>query len=150
MNTSDKALCCASEGMNSARSGSARRLATKFIGLSPTVLLLASTLAFAETPKVLDFRINYRQEPGESTNQEALRGIQRANELQAASGESLTHRRSLKDGTHEMRASRALTRAEAWALAEKMQRANPNLRKVEPIDPDADSVQGRSPNGIGR
>lgn len=113
-------------------------------------LLLASASAFAETPNVQDFRIRYRQESGHSTAQEALRGVQRASELQSAAGETLTHRRTLKDGRHEMRASRPMTRAEAWALAEKLQRANPGIGTVEPIDPEADLVLGRAPNGTGR
>lgn len=123
--------------------------------MSPVRLLVAASLlvsasAFAETPNVQDFRIHYRQESGQPATQEALRGVQRAAELQTASGETLTHRRTLKDGTHEMRASRPMSRAEAWALAEKLQRANPGLAKVEPIDPEADLVPGRAPTGMGR
>jgi hypothetical protein len=43
-----------------------------------------------------------------------------------------------------------MTRAEAWAQADKLRRANPGIDKVEPIDPDADKVQGLQPNGAGK
>jgi hypothetical protein len=119
------------------------------IRLLVAALLLASASAFAETPNVQDFRIRYRQEPGQSAAQETLRGVQRAAELQSAAGETLTHRRTLKDGRHEMRAARPMTRAEAWALAEKLQRTNPGIGTVEPIDPEADLVPGRAPTGQG-
>ena len=70
-----------------------------------------------------------RQDAGQPAAQEALRGLQRATELQSISGETLSHRRTLKDGTHEMRASRTMTRAEAWAMADKIRAANPSIQK---------------------
>jgi hypothetical protein len=113
-------------------------------------LFLVSGLAFAEPPIVQDFRVTYRQDAGQPAAQEALRGLQRATELQSISGETLSHRRTLKDGTHEMRASRTMTRAEAWAMADKIRAANPSIHKVEPIDPEANIVQGQAPYGMGR
>lgn len=113
-------------------------------------LFLVSASAFAETPKVQDFRVTYRQDAGQPAAQEALRGVQRATELQSNAGETLSHRRTLKDGTHEMRAGRTMTRAEAWAMADKIRAANPGIHKVEPIDPEANIVQGLAPNGMGR
>lgn len=112
--------------------------------------ILASASAFAETPNVQDFRVSYRQEPGVPAAQEALRGAQRTLELQSAVGEMLTHRGTLKNGMHEIRASRTMTRAQAWALAEKLKRANPDIHNVEPIDPDAELVHGIDPVGQGR
>ena len=112
--------------------------------------LLGSAPAFAETPNVQDFRVAYRQESGIQATQETLRGAQRALELQSAAGEMLSHRRTLKNGTHEIRASRAMTRAQAWALAEKLKRANPDIGSVEPIDPDAALVHGIDPIEQGR
>lgn len=112
--------------------------------------LLFSVTAFAETPNVQDFRVSYRQEPRVPAAQEALRGAQRTLELQSEAGEMLTHRRTLKNGTHEIRASRAMTRAQAWALAEKLKRANPDIGSVEPIDPDAELVHGIDPVEQGR
>ena len=46
-------------------------------------VLLISASAFAETPKVQDFRVTYRQQAGQPVAQEALRGMQRAIELQS-------------------------------------------------------------------
>ena len=112
-------------------------------------MLLVSASAFAETPKVQDFRVTYRQQADQPVAQEALRGMQRAIELQSTANETLTHRRTLKDGTHEMRAARVMTRAQAWALAEKLQRANPELSRIEPVDPEADLVRGAQPPGGG-
>ena len=112
-------------------------------------MLLVSASAFAETPKVQDFRATYRQQAGQPVAQEALRGMQRAIELQSTANETLTHRRTLKDGTHEMRAARVMTRAEAWALAEKLQRTNPDLSRIEPIDPEGHLVRGEQPPGVG-
>ena len=114
------------------------------------VPILASAPAFAETPNVQDFRVAYRQESSVQATQETLRGAQRALELQSAAGEMLSHRRTLKNGTHEMHASRAMTRAEAWALAEKLKLASPDIRNIEPIDPDAALVHGIDPIGQGR
>ena len=110
---------------------------------------LLSASVFAETPKVQDFRVNYRQEPGQPVVQETLRGVQRAIELQSAANETLTHRRTMKDGTHELRASRMMTRAQAWALAEKLRLANPNIDHVEPVDPEGHLVSGAQPIGLG-
>lgn len=114
------------------------------------LLLLFSATAFAELPNVQDFRVSYRQDSGTQATQESLRGAQRALELQSAAGELIILRRTLKNGTHEMRASRAMTRAQAWALAEKLKRANPDIGSVEPIDPDAALVHGIDPIGQGR
>lgn len=112
--------------------------------------LFISGWAFADPSIVQDFRVTYRQEAGQPAAQEAMRGVQRATELQSSVGESLTHRRTLKDGTHEMRASHTMTRAEAWAMADKLRAANPGINKVEPIDPEASTVNGQAPNGMGR
>ena len=115
-----------------------------------TAVLFTSGLAFAEPPIVQDFRVTYRQEAGQPAAQESLRGVQRATELQSNVGETLTHRHTLKDGTHEMRAPRTMTRAEAWAMADKIRATNPSIHKVEPIDPEANIVQGLAPNEMGR
>ena len=112
-------------------------------------VLLVSVSAFAETPKVQDFRVTYQQQTDQPVVQESLRGMQRALELQSTAGETLSHRRTLKNGTHEMRAARVMTRAEAWTLAEKLQRANPELSRIEPVDPEADLVRGAQPPGGG-
>lgn len=112
-------------------------------------VLLVSVSAFAETPKVQDFRVTYRQQTDQPIVQESLRGMQRALELQSTTNETLSHRRTLKNGTHEMRAARVMTRADAWALAEKLQRANPELSRIEPVDPEADLVRGAQPPGRG-
>lgn len=109
------------------------------------VPMLVSASVFAETPNVQDFRVVYRQDAGVPAAQETLRGAQRALELQSAAGELITLRRTLKNGTHEMRASHARTRAQAWALAEKLKRSNPDIGSVEPIDPDAERVHGNNP-----
>lgn len=111
--------------------------------------LLVSASVFAETPKVQDFRATYRQQAGQPVVNESLRGMQRALELQSTAGETLSYRSTLKDGTHELRAARVMTRAEAWALAEKLQRANPELSHIEPVDPEANLVHGAQPPGGG-
>lgn len=113
------------------------------------VALAYATMGWAESANVVDFRISYRFQDATARQAESLKGVQRAAELQSAAGETLTHRRTLKDGTHEMRASRTMTRVEAWALAEKLQRANPGIGKVEPVDPEGDLVQGARPTERG-
>lgn len=113
-------------------------------------ILLVSGSTFAETPLVQDFRATYRQDASQPAEQEALRGVQRATELQSSAGEILTHRRTLKDGTHEMRASHPMTRGEAWAMAYKVRAANPDLQTFEPIDPEASVVHGQVPNVSGK
>lgn len=120
------------------------------IRLLAAILLAISASAFADTSNVQDFRVVYHLEPGQPASQEALRGVQRASELQPrTTGETLTHRRTLPDGSHEMRASRAMTRAQAWALAEKLQRDNSSIARVQPIDPETAVVHGRKPTGAG-
>lgn len=113
-----------------------------------TALLLASTCVFAEGPPVQDFRITYRKAQGQTGSDEALKGIQRASELQS-DGVMMTHRRTLKNGSHEMRASRTMTRAQAWAHAEKLQHDHPEISRIEPINPEESLVHGRAPHGAG-
>lgn len=120
--------------------------------LAALLLLSTSVLAQEPTtsaPSVQEFRISYRARTAASAN-ERLRGVQRAAELQPVSGTSLTHQRTLDDGALEVRASRPMTRAEAWAFAEELQKANPGVGRIEPIDPEADLVRGAAPAGAGR
>ena len=114
--------------------------------LAASLLVVASVSAFADTQNVQDFRVRYRAQPNQAAVPEAMRGVQRVADLQSTiGGGPLTHRRTLQDGTHEMRTSKLMTRAEAWAMAEKIMRDNPSVGSVEPVDPEADLVPGRAP-----
>lgn len=72
-----------------------------------------------DVSKVNEFYVRYKAEPGGSFTPGALLGLQRAMTLSNAAGVPLTHVRTLYDGAQVMRSDRLLTRAQAWAVAEK-------------------------------
>ncbi len=108
-----------------------RRLASA----SLLILMLAVTpLSSGQQPdpkEVTDFQLWLT-----STTPENLRGIERAQQISISSGLALSFVRSNSDGSRVViRHASALTRAEAWELAERV-RATSGAIKVQPIDPN--------------
>jgi hypothetical protein len=98
--------------------------------------------------EITDFRV--RMTTAAPTSQGVPdNGAARAQEISNATGVTLTHVRTERDGTHVMRHSSVLTRAEAWALAEKI-RGTSGAASVEPIDPNFRKRAPAMPTALGR
>ena len=110
--------------------------------LCAALVMLISLVAAAQSqpeqdiPKVNEFYVRYKEaQPSGSSTPGALLGLQRTMTLSSTAGVSLAHARTLRDGAHVMRSDRALTRAQAWALAEKLARSD-GVAVAQPINPD--------------
>lgn len=88
-----------------------------------------------DMPKVNEFYVRYKAQPGGALTPGALLGLQRAMTLSNATGVPLAHVRTLDDGAEVMRSDRLLTRAEAWEVAEKLARSG-GVALAEPINPE--------------
>lgn len=82
-----------------------------------------------------EFRVVYRAKGAEQIQQEKLRSTQRAMQLSTSAGESVVHVRTDEKGAHTVRATRSMTRADAWAMAKKMTSQNPEILEIQPVDP---------------
>lgn len=107
----------------------------------PLAALLLFNIAVAanppEIPAISEFSVRY-QDVATTQAAVALSGAQRAMDMGTRVGESLAHVRATKEGNHMLRASRKLTRAEAWALATRMVQAG-GVESAHPVDPDFDA-----------
>jgi len=116
-------------------------------------VIAAMTPAWAQQnvePKVVtDFRVRMTTAAPASQGATIQDGVARAQEISNATGVTITHVRTEQDGTHIMRHSTVLTRAEAWALAEKI-RGSSGAASVEPIDPNFRKRAPAMPTALGR
>jgi len=87
-----------------------------------------------ETPKVTEFYVRYKAPPSGSRLPEALLGIQRATALSVTTGVTFVYVRALRGG-QVMRSDHALTRAQAWSLAETLVHSE-GVAVAQPIDPE--------------
>jgi hypothetical protein len=108
----------------------------------------------ADSKEITDFRVRMTTavtpaSQGVTTQGVPDNGVAKAQELSNASGVTLTHVRTERDGAHVLRHPTALTRAEAWALAEKI-RGTSGAAAVEPIDPNFRKRAPASLTALGR
>jgi hypothetical protein len=104
-------------------------------GLIMSMSLLAAAQPLPDTPKVNEFFVRYKAQPSGPVIPEPLLGIQRATDLSFAISMPLKHVRTLHEGAYVMRSDLALTRVEAWTLAEKLARSG-HVAIAQPIDPE--------------
>jgi len=128
--------------------------------VATVALVLITSTCLAQQPdepkEIADFRVKMVQpsssEPEaveQAGRDESQRGPERARELSSSSGVSLSHVRSSPDGSHVVHHSSVLTRAEAWALAERIKMSSGAV-SVEPIDPSFRKRPPATPSSLGK
>jgi len=100
-----------------------------------SIAAAAQSQSVPETPKVTEFYVRYQASPSGTPLPEALLGIQRATALSVTVSVPLAYARTLRDGAEVMRSDRALTRAQAWALAAELVHSE-GVALAQPIDPE--------------
>lgn len=110
----------------------------QYAGLMMVVSLVTAAQPSPGVFQVKEFYVLYKAQPSGASTPDASLGLQRAMTLSGTAGVALTHVRTLRDGAYVMRSDRLLTRAQAWAVAEKLARSD-GVAVAQPINPEFDA-----------
>ena len=97
------------------------------------ILNMAASFAQSDLPNVAQLHI--RMKPQALQAPKTMMSASEAAVLSAAAGVTLTPNAVMADKTQIVGLPRAMTRAEAWAIAAKLS-AQPDIEHVQPIDPE--------------
>lgn len=118
------------------------------IGLA-LCLILNMTAGFAQGDAANVAQLHIRLKPQALHTAKTMLAADEMASLSATAGMSLTPNSVTPDDAHIVGLPRAMTRAEAWAIATKLS-ARPDVEHVQPIDPEFNKRPPNKPTSLPR
>ena len=104
------------------------------IGLA-LCLILTTAPGFAQSDVANVAQLHIRLKPQAPHTPKTMLSTTEAADISSTAGVTLTPKSVTPDDAHIVGLPRAMTRAEAWAIATKLS-SRPDIEHVEPIDPE--------------